>query len=88
MQNRKIMQIKTLKYITISSFFEDFPKHFEDFISSEQDFCYGTNDYTLISKQRFVNHLYELKERYLIDYSELITKAEQLFNDVYIDLEN
>lgn len=87
------MEIKTLKYITISDFFSSSKEELKLFNSTEWDFCFGTNDYSLISKTRFIYSLFTLKE-YSINMFQthrielLIEKALSLPDDVYIDLEN
>lgn len=87
------MEIKTLKYITISSFFNPFSEELKLFNSFEWDFCFGTNDYSLISKTRFVNSLFAYKEYCTDIFSAhrvelIIEKALILPDDIYIDLEN
>ena len=80
---------QTVKFISAWSLFQDCDQASDAFCNSDPDFSWGDNNYSLISKQRFLNALQDLADEEVNgQIEEVIERLKQLPDDIYLNLES
>lgn len=84
--------IETCRFAAVSGLFGSNRKAREAFNGATHDFCWGGNNRSLITAERFKDALEDLLNEGEADADEeleaVIGRAEALPDNVYIDLEN
>ena len=87
MSNTTTPFIFNVSYVKASELFEDHADIWNDFVESDPDFSWGTNDHTLIDPHAIIDHFDNSNMADTPELQELIEIITNLPNGVFIDLE-
>jgi hypothetical protein len=88
------MLIQTVKFVDATDLFHDSDEALTDFfLNGCNDFSFGDNNRSLVTKERFLRVIDDIindpcDDHLLPQYHCVLKRVEALDNDTYIDLEN